>query len=58
MLISRRIEGAKIYDLDSYPVDIRKWTELPNVRAYYSFFKKHEEEFEKEVESKTVSRFF
>ncbi len=39
------IEGAKIYDLDSVPVKERKWTELENVRAYYDFFKGHEEEF-------------
>lgn len=40
------IGNAKIYDLDQYPVDLRRWTELENVRAYYDFFKKHEEEFE------------
>lgn len=41
------IEGAKIYDLDESPVDIKKWTELENVRVYYEFFKKHEDEFER-----------
>ena len=40
------IAGAKIYDLDQTPVDIRNWTELENVRAYYDFFKKHDGEFE------------
>lgn len=40
------IAGAKIYDLDQTPVDIRNWTELENVRAYYEFFKKHDGEFE------------
>lgn len=40
------IANAKIYDLDQCPVDLRKWTELENVRAYYEFFKKHEAEFE------------
>lgn len=39
------IEQAKIYDLDSYPVTTKKWTELENVRAYYNFFKQHEENF-------------
>ena len=40
------IANAKIYDLDQRPVDLRKWTELENVRAYYDLFKQHEEEFE------------
>lgn len=39
------IKGAKIYDLDSEPVTVRKWTELPNVRAYYDFFRQHDKEF-------------
>lgn len=37
--------GAKIYDLDATPVDLKNWTELENVRAYYDFFKSHEDEF-------------
>lgn len=37
--------GAKIYDLDCDPVDVKRWTELENVRLYYEFFKKHEDEF-------------
>ena len=37
--------GAKIYNLDSIPVAECKWTELPNVRAYYDFFKSHENQF-------------
>jgi len=36
---------AKIYDLDSVPVVPRKWTELPNIRVYYDFFKERESEF-------------
>ena len=44
------MHGAKIYDLDSDPVDVRRWTELPNVRAYYDFFKRHERAFEEEKE--------
>ena len=39
------MRGAKIYDLDEDPVDVKKWTELENVRAYYNFFKEHEDEF-------------
>ncbi len=42
-LLSMR--GAKIYDMDEEPVDVKRWTELANVRAYYEFFKKHEGEF-------------
>ena len=39
------IKGAKIYDLDEEPVDVKRWTQLENVRVYYDFFKKHESEF-------------
>ncbi len=39
------LRGAKIYDMDEEPVDVKKWTELSNVRAYYDFFKKHEDDF-------------
>ena len=39
------MKGAKIYDLDSIPVNAKPWTELENVRAYYEFFKIHEKEF-------------
>ncbi len=42
-LLSMR--GARIYDLDEDPVDVKRWTELANVRAYYAFFKEHEREF-------------
>lgn len=42
------IQGAKIYDMDADPVNIKKWTELPNVLEYYNFFKKHEKEFDYE----------
>lgn len=37
--------GAKIYDMDEEVVDVKKWTELSNVRSYFEFFKKHENEF-------------
>lgn len=39
------MKGAKIYDMDEEPVDIKRWTELSNVRAYYEFFKQHDGEF-------------
>lgn len=39
------IKGAKIYNLDSYPAKVCRWTELENVRTYYDFFKEHENEF-------------
>lgn len=39
------LRGAKIYDFDECPVDVKRWTELENVRAYYDFFKEHEREF-------------
>lgn len=40
------MKGAKIYDLDEEPVDVKRWTQLAAVREYYEFFKKHEREFE------------
>ncbi len=42
-LLSMR--GAKIYDLDEEIVDVKKWSELANVRVYYDFFRKHENDF-------------
>lgn len=39
------MNGAKIYDLDENPVDVKKWTELENVRVYYDFFKRYEGKF-------------
>lgn len=39
------MKRTKIYDLDEYPVDIKKWTELKNVREYRKFFMDHEKEF-------------
>lgn len=42
-LLSMR--GAKIYDMDEEVVDVKRWTQLSNVRAYYDFFKRHEGEF-------------
>lgn len=42
-LLSMR--GAKIYDLDENPVDVKRWTELENVRIFYDFFREHQREF-------------
>lgn len=39
------MHGAKIYDLDENPVDVKMWTELENVRTYYEFFKRYDKEF-------------
>ena len=39
------MQGARIYDLDESPVDIRNWWELENVRIYYDFFKENSELF-------------
>ena len=39
------MKEAKIYNLDSYPASVCKWTELPNVRRYFNFFMEHKEEF-------------
>lgn len=39
---------AKIYNLDKIPVSIQKWSELPNMKLYYEFFKERKDEFENE----------
>lgn len=39
------MSGAKIYDPDENPVDVKRWTELENVRIYYDFFKKYGGDF-------------
>ena len=41
------MEGARIYDLDTDPVEVRNWWELENVRICYDFFREHEELFRK-----------
>lgn len=42
------IKGAKIYDLDANPVDVKKWTQLSEVRATYAFFMQHQSDFYKD----------
>ncbi len=39
------MHGAKIYDLDEKPVEVKKWTELENIRTYYEFFKRRIKDF-------------
>lgn len=40
------LEGARIYDLDQTPAQLRRWTQLDNVRTYHDFFRAHAGEFE------------
>ena len=40
------MKGAKIYNLDSIPVQPCRWTELEHVRVYWKFFQDHEGECE------------
>ena len=40
------MRGARIYDLDEVPVDIKPWWELENAKIYYKFFKENAELFE------------
>ena len=35
------LKGAKIYDIDSIPVAVRKWTELDGVKVYQQFFEEN-----------------
>ena len=39
------MKNAKIYNLDTYPVSVCRWTELPNVRRYFEFFMDRQDEF-------------
>jgi len=32
------MRGAKRYDMDENPVDLKNWTERGNVGTYYDFF--------------------
>ena len=41
------MKNAVIYDLDTFPVETRAWTELENVRRYFDFFEEHRAEFMK-----------
>ena len=39
------LKGARIYDIDSNPVKLCKWTELECVKVYREFFKENEYKF-------------
>ena len=39
------LDHARIYDLDSNPVKVKKWNELESVKSYYQFFKQYESLF-------------
>ena len=39
------MDGARIYDLDATPVDIKNWWELENTKIYFEFFMKHKHLF-------------
>lgn len=43
------LDGAQVYDLDSFPIRVRPWTELENVRSWYEFFRNHAAELEREI---------
>ena len=40
------LHDSRVYNLDSTPAKIQKWTTLPNVRLYYDFFKENDKEFD------------
>ena len=44
------MDGAKIYDLDSAPVILKRWWQLKNVRIYYDFFKQHKDLLEENID--------
>ena len=39
------LKGARIYDLDASPVNIRNWWELENTKTYYEFFSRYKDLF-------------
>lgn len=51
------MEGARIYDLDHDPVEVRPWTQLETVRTYFAFFQAHREQLDDGAEpNETVRR--
>ncbi len=40
------MDGAKIYDLDSCPTEVKNWWELENTQIYYDFFAEYTQLFE------------
>ncbi|MGI6072460.1 MAG: AAA family ATPase [Lachnospiraceae bacterium] len=43
------LSNARIYNLDTSPVEIQNWWELENTKIHYDFFKKNRALFEEEV---------
>ncbi len=41
------LDGARIYDLDSRPAEIKEWWELENTKIYFNFFEKNRHFFQK-----------
>ena len=39
------LKGARIYDIDSNPVRVSRWTDLECVKVYQEFFKENEDKF-------------
>lgn len=39
------VPGARIYDLDSFPIKTQRWFKLDNMRSYYELFKANEHLF-------------
>ena len=39
------LKGAKVYDMDAFPVRPVHWTDMANIRALYEFFMQHRDEF-------------
>ena len=40
------LKGAKVYDMDAFPVRPVHWTDMADIRALYEFFMQHRNEFE------------
>lgn len=40
------LNGAKIYDLDACPVDVKHWWELENAKLYFGFFQRNKDLFD------------
>lgn len=40
------MDGARIYDLDSHPAEIKDWWELENTKIYFDFFNRNRHLFE------------
>ena len=46
---------TRIYNMDEVPVKTNKWTDLPNIKIYFDFYKDHLSEFEEEQKKKSKS---